>query len=291
MKQLFFVSFLLATFFATAQNEVALFPVASPRGSIYQQVGNTTITVEYERPLARMRTIFGNLVPWNQLWRTGAGASTKIRFGKAVEVEGQQVPAGTYSLFTIPSPESWIVILNADTTLYGTFGYSQEKDVARFVVSPRATQRYYEALTLDIDLVQSNARLFISWAQMQVDFNIVTSTAADALQFIRQLATGANTKPDAYFEAAQFLFFERAHLPEALALAGKAIQLDRDNGGARRVKMEIYEYLGLYKEALNEVTNAIEMEKKKRYEKEADRALEIAYWQRHDKRIQDLQKR
>ena len=292
MKYLFFVSFLLTNLFLNAQSEVALFPVASPKGGISQIIGNTKIEIEYERPLARKRTIFGNVVPWNKLWRTGAGSSTKITIDKAVVIEGQRIPSGKYSLFTIPNPESWIVILNTDTTLYGTYGYNQSKDIARFVVNPRPTQRYYEAFTIDIDLVQSNARLFISWANTQIDLSLVTTTAAEAMQFIKeQLLTGKNTKPDAYLEAAEFLFFERTHLLDGLKLAEKAIQLDKDNGAARRVKMEIFELLGMYKEALTEITKAVEMEKNKRYKTEADRTQEIKYWQMHQKRIQDLQEK
>ncbi len=288
MKYLFSVSLLLAAIVSKAQNEVALFPVASPRGTISQVIGNTTVDIEYERPLARKRIIFGNLVPWNQLWRTGAGASTKIDISRAVVIEGQQIPPGKYSLFTIPNPDRWVVILNTDTTLYGTYGYSQSKDIARFVVIPRATQRHYEALTIDIDLVQTNGRLYISWVNTQIDINIVTTTAAEAMQYIKeQLTTGVNTKADAYFEAADYLFLERIHLQEALALADKAIQLDKNNGGARRVKMEVYEYLGMYKESLIEVTKALEMEKNKRYENEADRMVEIKYWQGHQKRVQE----
>ena len=89
MKFLFLLCFLLTGFFLRAQNEVALFPVASPKGIITQMVGNTKVEIEYERPLARKRNIFGNVVPWNQLWRTGAGSSTKIRIDKAVVIEDQ----------------------------------------------------------------------------------------------------------------------------------------------------------------------------------------------------------
>ncbi len=160
MKYIFILSSVFTSFFASAQNEVALFPAASPKGSLSQMVGNTKIEIEYERPLARKRKIFGDLLPWNQLWRTGAGPYTKIKIDKSVIIEGQKVPSGHYSLFTIPNPEAWIVIINSDTTLYGSYGYNQSKDVARFVVTPRLTERFYEALTVDIDLMQSNARLY-----------------------------------------------------------------------------------------------------------------------------------
>ena len=195
MKCLLLFSFTFSTLFSNAQNEVALFPVASPMGHISQMIGNTKLEIEYERPLARKREIFGGLVPFNQVWRTGAGASTKIKFSKAVVVEGQSIPPGRYSLFTIPGADTWVVILNSDTTIYGTYGYDRVKDVARFVVTPTLSNRFYEALTIDIDLVQSNARLYLSWTNIQIDFSITTTTASDAMKFIEeQLLTGINKK-------------------------------------------------------------------------------------------------
>ena len=288
MKCLLLFSFTFSTLFLNAQNEVALFPVASPMGHVSQIIGNTKLEIEYERPLARKREIFGGLVPWNQVWRTGAGASTKIKFSKAVVVEGQSIPPGRYSLFTIPGADTWVVILNSDTTIYGTYGYDRVKDVARFVVTPKLSNRFYEALTIDIDLVQSNARLYLSWTNIQIDFSITTTTASDAMKFIEeQLLTGINKKSDAYYEAAQYLFFERSNLRQGLQLADKALELDNNNGAARRVKMEIYEYLGMVDEALNEISRALEMEKNKPYEKEADRTSEIKYWLKHQARIKE----
>jgi tetratricopeptide (TPR) repeat protein len=292
MKYIFIIVLVLTSFFSNAQNEVTLFPSPSPKGIISQIVGNTKIDIEYERLLARNRRIFGDLVPWNQIWRTGAGSSTKIRIDKPVILEGQKVPAGNYSLFTIPNLESWVVVINADTTLYGSYGYNQAKDIARFVVMPQKTERYYEALTIDIDLMQSNARLYISWANTQIDFHITTTTAADAMQFIdKELVTGINKKSDAYFEAAQFLLFERAHLTEGLKLADKAIDLDKNNGGARRIKVEILEYLHLYNEATREIEKALVMEKNKRYEKEEDRESEVKYWQTLQNRMKNHQEK
>ena len=288
MKCLLLFSFTFSTLFSNAQNEVALFPVASPMGHISQIIGNTKLEIEYERPLARKREIFGGLVPFNQVWRTGAGASTKIKFSKSVVVEGQSIPPGRYSLFTIPGADTWVVILNSDTTIYGTYGYDRVKDIARFVVTPKLSNRFYEALTIDIDLVQSNARLYLSWTNIQIDFSIATTTAFDATKFIeQQLLTEKNKKSDAYYEAAQYLFFERSNLKQGLQLADKALELDKNNGAARRVKMEIYEYLGMFDEALIEISRALEMEKNKPYEKEADRTSEIKYWQNHQVRIKE----
>ena len=100
-------------------------------------VGNTTLQIEYERPSARKRKVFGELVPWDQVWRTGAGNCTKIKTNQPIKIGGQQIEKGVYSLFTIPNPHEWVIILNKDTSLYGSYNYNSENDVARFVVIPK----------------------------------------------------------------------------------------------------------------------------------------------------------
>lgn len=292
MKPALSAIFVLISFYLHAQTTDYVFPTTnpSPRGTIAQVVGNTSIEIEYERPLARRRQIFGDLVPWAKVWRTGAGHCTKIKFDKQVIVEGQRVVAGHYSLFTIPGPDHWVIILNSDTSLYGSYGYDVTKDIARFVVASVPTERHYEALTIDVDLLQNNARLYISWTDVQVGFSVETSTTEDVMKFIEEkLFTGALKNSDAYFEGAQFLLFQKEHLMDALKLAQKAIQLNKDNGAARRVKIEIYEFQQLYDEALNEIKLALEMEKNKHYEKEEERKLEITYWQRFQDRIKARQ--
>jgi len=292
MKQLVFFFFSLISFSVSAQQADPSFPAtsASPEGKISQVIGNTQIQIEYERPLARKRQIFGDLVPWNKVWRTGAGRCTRIMFTKPVIVGGQKIAAGHYSLFTIPNPKLWVIILNSDTSLYGSYGYDAAKDIARFEVPPATTSRHYEALTIDVDLVQSNARIYISWLDTQVGFAVETSTASEAKKFIDQeLLTTKNKNSDAYYEAAQFLLYEKEDLEQALKLADKAIQLNKENGAARRVKIETYEFLRLYPEALNEIKLALEMEKSKRYEKEEERQLEMNYWKRFHDRIKAKQ--
>ena len=151
--------FLAYTSLAFGQVE---YPSLSPKGRIEQVVGNTNVEIEYERPSVRNRVVFGGIVPWNKVWRTGAGYCTKISFDKPVIIGGQTVNPGKYTIFTIPNPDRWIVILNSNTTLYGSFNYNPEKDITRFIVRPTKSQRFYETLTFDIDLIPNNARIFIS---------------------------------------------------------------------------------------------------------------------------------
>jgi tetratricopeptide (TPR) repeat protein len=247
------------------------YPSLSPLGKIYQQIGTTQVEVDYERPSVRKRRIFGELVPWNKVWRTGAGYCTKLRFNKAVIVEGQNVPAGYYSLFTIPNPESWIIILNKDTTLYGSSFYSSELDVARFVVIPTQTERHYEALTIEIDLIRNNGKFYLSWANTQISFDLLTSTDKEIMRFINdQVAANKTEDANLYAGAAEYLLYQGQDLYQALRLANKAVQLNK-NSWAGNVRVKLYETLGYYDEAIKNLEQQIDAAKKGKYEREKDR--------------------
>ncbi|MBV9127836.1 MAG: DUF2911 domain-containing protein, partial [Verrucomicrobia bacterium] len=107
------------------------FPAPSPHTTLKQRVGVTDIEVDYSRPSARGRKIFGDLVPYGQVWRTGANASTKITFGDEVKFGDKPVPAGKYALYTIPGADEWTVILSKDTSLWGAYKYKPENDLLR----------------------------------------------------------------------------------------------------------------------------------------------------------------
>ncbi|MEL7162353.1 MAG: DUF2911 domain-containing protein, partial [Bacteroidota bacterium] len=165
----------------------AQLPSLSPLGTVTQVVGNTTIGVSYERPSTRGRQVFGSLVPWGKVWRTGAGYCTKIAFDRPVTVGGQPVPAGKYALLTVPTPTEWTIILNRDTTLYGARDYDPAQDVIRFRVPAKTSTRYYEALTIDLDVIPDDVRLYLSWADVSVDFPIRTDTYETVLQYVNGL--------------------------------------------------------------------------------------------------------
>ena len=261
MKKVILSTFLiLVGFNLIAQETDYPYPSFSPKGNISQVVGNTLLSVEYERPSARKRLIFGGLVPWNKVWRTGAGNCTKIGFDKEVSIGGQKVPAGHYSVFTIPNPNKWIVIINKDTTLYGSYDYNYKNDVARFSVLPTETDRYYETLNFDIQLDQHNAKMYISWANTQTNFDIVTSTNEKIQELINEeLLTGKNQVSDIYAGAASYLAFREIDLANALKLAEKAIELDKNNEWVYGIKIDIYEKLKLYDNAITEINRALEI--------------------------------
>ncbi|MBD0777307.1 DUF2911 domain-containing protein [Maribacter sp. ANRC-HE7] len=262
------------------------YPSFSPKGNLSQIVGNTLISVEYERPSARKRLIYGGLVPWNNVWRTGAGNCTKIAFDKEVTIGGQKVLAGNYSIFTIPNPNEWVVIINKDTTLYGSYNYNSKNDVARFTAVPVETNRYYETLNFDIELNQHNAKMYVSWANTQIKFNIATSTNYKMEKLIREeLMTGINQVSNTYAGAASYLTFREMDYETALKLAEKAIELDKNNEWGYGIKIEIYERLKLYENAITEINRELEiLNKNKENRSEEIKKLESEY-----KRLSKLQ--
>src|SRR5208282_6301304 len=119
-----------------AQTPNINFPAASPACTLKQRVGLTDIEIVYSRPGVKGRTIFGGIVPYGQVWRTGANQATKISFSTPVKLEGNEIPAGTYALFTIPGENEWTIIINKNTNQWGAFQYNEKDDFVRFKVTP-----------------------------------------------------------------------------------------------------------------------------------------------------------
>lgn len=253
-KRIIIFGLIITSFQFFGQDEKFVYPAFSPKGTISQIVGNTSIGIEYERPSARKRQIFGELVPWNKIWRIGAGRSTKIRFDKDVKVGGQSVPAGNYALFAIPNPKEWIVIISKDTTAYGVHHNNSKNDIARFVVIPKETSRYYETFNIDIELAQHNANMYISWANTQINFEIETSTNELVEDFIRnELLTEKNKLPRNYARAASYLFYRGVNVSDGMSLADKALEMDETFTYVKIWKKDMYKKLKLYDEALEEI--------------------------------------
>jgi hypothetical protein len=148
-------------------------PRPSPAAKVAQQVGGTMVEVDYSSPAVKKRKIWGDLVPEGKLWRTGANASTKITFSKDVTFGGKPVPAGTYALLTIPTPKSWTVILNKDTTLGGNVDkYKQEQDVVRFTATPKAAPARERLTFIFNDVTEDAATLDLEWEKVRVSMPI-----------------------------------------------------------------------------------------------------------------------
>lgn len=157
---------------ATAQQRGNDEPRQSPNAVVGQTIGTTEVTVTYGRPSVRDRDIFGALVPYGELWRTGANEPTVITFSGDVTVEGTAVPAGTYAFFTIPGEDAWTVILSTDTAQWGAMAYDQSKDVARFTVTPVEGDDM-EMMTITFeDVTPTEGTLVLHWDETRVPVTI-----------------------------------------------------------------------------------------------------------------------
>ena len=166
-------------------------PRPSPKAQTMQVVGLTEMEISYGRPAVREREIFGGLVPWGRIWRTGANEATTLRFSTHVEVEGKPLPAGLYSLHTIPGEESWTVILNSQAEQWGSYQYDQAKDVLRVEVKPQVAGHAHERLTFSFnDVTDDSTSLVLEWAGTRVPIRISVPTSELVLAGIRELMAG-----------------------------------------------------------------------------------------------------
>jgi hypothetical protein len=198
-------------------------PLASPICTNIQRVGLTDIEIVYSRPSMRGHpTIFGGIVPYNDLWRTGDNASTKISFSTPVKLggtDGVQVPAGTYGLYTIPNEKTWTVILNKDAGLWGKDLYDFKKDIARFKVTPvKLTDAPVETFTIDVNSIEDDsATINLIWARVRVPIKVEVDIVSDLLARIKDSIDSPSKKtPENYLRAAAFYLDHTKDLTLAL---------------------------------------------------------------------------
>jgi len=206
-----------------AQTPTIEFPAASPACTIKQRVGLTDIEISYSRPGVKDRTIFGGMVPYGQVWRTGANAATKITFSTPVKLNGTDIPAGTYALFTIPDENEWTIIINKGATQWGAFQYNQNDDVARFKATPVAIDRPIETFTIEFNAIRDDsARLNLVWDRTVVPIHVeIDLTDKLVPQIEAVMASDAKNKP--YYQAAMFYYDHGQDLQKASKWVDAAI--------------------------------------------------------------------
>lgn len=223
-------------------------PQPSPMGKVEQRVGLTDVKIEYSRPSKKGRAIFGDLVAFDKIWRTGANASSKISFSTDVNVNGTLVPAGQYALYTIPGASEWTIILNKDLTLWGEDGYDQAKDQLRFTARPMALAYEVESFTIGFtNLTSSSAHVELSWDKTAVSFAITTEV--DAL-VMADIKAKLSENPGLYHQAASYYYENKKDLNQALAWSTKACELRKEAFWMSHLKAKIQFELKDYKGAL-----------------------------------------
>jgi len=198
-------------------------PAPSPLQTVKQAFALSDITIEYSRPSAKGRVIYGDVVPFGKVWRTGANGATKITFGEDVKVEGNDVKAGTYALYTIPNKDSWEIMLYKDLTLGGNVAeYKKENELVRFVVKPaHMGDDKVETFSIDFsDMTSTSTKIELVWEKTRVAINVVADIDAKIMKNIDNvLAT--DSRP--YFQAASYYYETNKDLTKALEWANKAI--------------------------------------------------------------------
>ncbi|HEY9168147.1 MAG TPA: DUF2911 domain-containing protein [Lutibacter sp.] len=201
-------------------------PQPSPAAKMEQVVGLTDVTLEYSRPAMRGRTIFGDLVPFGKVWRTGANANTKITFSDDVSIDGKELKKGTYAIYTIPNAASWEVIFYSDATNSGTPAKWDESKVAlKTTVQIYPLPMKIESFTMIFDDVNSDsAVLGILWENTYVGVKFEVPTDKTTMKSIETAMAGP-TKND-YFQAATYYHTAGKDLKQALAWVKKAVEGD-----------------------------------------------------------------
>ncbi len=207
------LAFLLTT--QTLFAQTLKVPAASPLQTVKQAFGLGDITVEYYRPGARDRVVFGDVVPLDKIWRTGANGSTKITFSDDVIVDGKALKAGTYALYSIPGKSTWDILFYSDLNLGGNVNeYDKSKEVLRLNVKSMTLQDKVETFTIDFNTIsQTSINMDIAWDKTKVRVPIKTEIDSKMMKNIES-ALARDTRP--YYQAASYYYDNNKDLTKAL---------------------------------------------------------------------------
>lgn len=254
------VSAIFGLFTLTADAQQLKVPAPSPLQTLDQSFALSSIKIEYSRPSVKGRTVYGDLVPFGKVWRTGANASTKITFGEDVTVEGKPLTAGTYALYTIPGKESWDIIFYKDLTLGGNVAeYKSENEVLKIQVKPSALANMVETFTINVaDMTSSTANIQLDWEKTRVSFKVVADIDSKIMKNI-EAAVEKDNRP--YFQAASYYYESGKDMNKALGWVNKAIEQNPKAFYIYHLKAKIQMKLKDYKGAISTAEQSIALAK------------------------------
>jgi hypothetical protein len=265
-KVSFYVMALVAMLsFSAVTAQTLKTPAPSPTQTVKQSFALGDIIVEYSRPSVKGRTIYGDLVPYGKVWRTGANASTKLTFSDDVKIEGKDLKAGTYALYTLPNKDSWDILIYSDVTLNGNVSaYKPENEVLRVSVKPTSLSSKVETFTINLaDVTSTSTVLELLWDKTRVPVKITADIDAKVMKSI-ETSLATDSRP--YFQAANYYYENDKDLNQALVWVNKAVEQNpkafwvlmlksrieyklKDNAGATATAEKV---VALAKEAQNE---------------------------------------
>lgn len=225
-------------------------PRPSPMGKISQDVGLMTVNIEYYRPGVKDRKIYGDLVPFGEMWRTGANASTKIELSDDVKLNGNELKAGKYALYMIPGESEWEVVLHTNLSYWGTGGddYKVEEDALRFKVKPLRLKEPVETMTINISNVKTDQAHFnLDWENTRIAFTISTDVETKVMKEIETKMAGVSART--YYDAARYFYDTDKDMAKALTWIEKA-QAEEQKFWMMRLKAQIQAKMKDYKAAI-----------------------------------------
>ena len=215
LKSLLAVAMFAGCFVFQTNAQGLKMPQASSTQTFTQDFGLGKITVNYSRPDVKGRVIFGGLVPYGAVWRTGANSATTIKFSEEVKIEGQAVPAGEYGLFTIPGKNEWTVIISKGSQQWGAYTYKEADDLLRVKVKPTTLKDKVETFTIQIaNVYPTSASLQLTWENTSVSLGLSTDIDSRVMASIDEAMKGEK-KP--YAQAAQYYYNNNKDINKALA--------------------------------------------------------------------------
>ncbi len=232
-------------------------PQPSPAAKLEQRVGLTDITVAYSRPSVKGREIYGKLVPFGEVWRTGANASTKVTFSTDVKIMGKELKAGTYAFFAKPGKDSWTLHFNTKIDGWGTDGYEAKNDAAMGTVKPTACN-HVESLRYTVENIKENsADLVLSWGKVSIAMKIEIDVKKQALANIEEALK--DDKWRVYRNAANYMADNKVDLVKAKEYIAKSIELNPESWYSFWVQADVLAANNDKKGAIKSAEKAIEL--------------------------------
>lgn len=258
MKKLIVTALFAASIFAVRAQAIKT-PAASTAQTVKQEFGLSSVELSYSRPNAKGRSIFGDLVPYNAVWRTGANSATTLTFSDEVMIGGKKVPAGKYGLLTIPNTGSWTIILTRQTDVTSPAAYKQDQDVVRVTATPQDMPFDTETFTMQFMNVKANSMdLLILWERTAVFLPISMDIDSKVMSQIEN-AMNKDNKP--YFQAAMYYLDNGKDLNKAIEWLDKAVQQTPNAYWVWHQKANCLARLGKKQEAIAAANKSIELAK------------------------------
>ena len=222
MKKILFTA--IAVFSLVISEAQLRTPAPSPSQTVKQDFGLSSVELSYSRPAMKGRKIFGDLVPFGKVWRTGANNATTLTFGEEVTIGGTKVPAGKYGLLTIPDKKSWTIIISKQTDVTSPSAYKQDQDVVRVEAKTMDMNNAVESFTIQFaDVKPTSCELHIMWDKTAVALPISVDVEKKVMAQIEQLMNKDN-RP--YFNAAMYYMENGKDLNQALSWFDKAVEMN-----------------------------------------------------------------